>query len=370
MIKARLVLTETSMGRHVYNTTSPRYNSDNIRRRLTRLSHHSVASLPSSPGRCIQPTMPTNLRYEASPFDSPIKVVASSAPTATSITRTQQPDVLATADLLLEQLKELENLCSTVEERVQRKRQALKELEYLMSGSNTADGSPRSPACPANTPISSRLRLVSPRLRGLFDLRGPGRVNLDAIQSCLDYSPETQGQEKLSTQEDPGHSEEWLDDDEEGLLSPFDDKYALRQSPREVEKVLPAIPHEGTGEVSESKIPRKVYVRRQVSASRKLTGRSLGTVARSTSHRRRPSVRSTKATNTTSDLTTKGTMRRGSWKRSIMENVKTRGGVKVSSATENESAKDGARRREKRKGLWSIYSVCSELGLSGTHHGM
>lgn len=304
--------------------------------------------------------MPAELRCEMNPFESPIKAITSSA---TSDTKTEQPDILATADLLLEQLKELENLCSTVEERVQRKRQALKELEYLISGSNTADGSP--PVCPANTPISSRLRPVSPRLRGLFDLRGPGQLNLDATQSCLDYSPEAHN---FSTHEDPGHSDEWVDDDGERLLSPFDDKYALRKSPRKVEKDLPAIQREGAGEVLESRIPRKVYVRRQASASRRLTGRSSGTLTRSTSHRRRSSVRNVKDMKIASELTSKGTMRRGSWKRSIMQNVKTKGGIKVSSAIENESAKDSARRKEKRKGLWSIYSVCSELGLSGTHH--
>jgi hypothetical protein len=309
--------------------------------------------------------MPTELRREVNPFESPI---VSSASTTTSDTRTQEPDVLATADLLLEQLKELENLCSTVEERVQRKRRALKELEYLILGSNSAEGSPRSPVCPANTPIRSRLHLVSPRLRGLFDLCGPGQANIDAIQSCLDYSPGTQTEDDISTREDPGHSDEWVDDDEEALLSPFDDKYALRQSPRKVEKRLPAIPREGASEVLESKIPRKVYVRRQVSASRRLTGRPPSVATRSTSHRRRSSMRSVKATNAASDLATKGTMRRGSWKRSILENVKTKGGVKVSSASENESAKDSARRKEKRKGLWSIYSVCSELGRNGTHH--
>ena len=350
----------------VCDTTSLRYNSENIRRgRLTCLDHRSVASLPrSTPAPS---AMPTELRCEANPFESPIKAIASYAPTTTPGTRTQQPDVLATADLLLEQLKELENLCSTVEERVQRKRQALKELEYLILGPNSAEGSPRSPVCPANTPISSRLRLVPPRLRGLFDLRGPGQANLDAIQSCLDYSPETQTEDDISTREDPGHSDEWVDDEEVALLSPFDDKYALRQSPRKAEKILPAIPREAASEVLESKIPRKVYVRRQVSASKRLTGRPPSAATRSASHRRRPSVRGVKATKAASDLATKGTMRRGSWKRSILENVKTKGGVKAS-AIENESAKDSARRKEKRKGLWSIYSVCSELGLSGTHH--
>jgi len=311
--------------------------------------------------------MPT----EVNPFESPVKPTASSAPMMISDTRIQQPDVLATADLLLEQLKELENLCSTVEERVQRKRRALKELEYLILGSNSAEGSPRSPICPANTPISARLRFVSPRLRGLFDLRGPGQANLDAIQSCLDYSPEAQTEDNISTREDPGHSDEWVDDEEAALLSdsPFDDKYALRQSPPKVEKKLPEIPREGGGEVLESKIPRRVYVRRMASTSKRLTGRPPSAVTRSTSHRRRSSVRNVKVTNAASDPTIKGTMRRGSWKRSILENTKTKGGVKVSSAIENESAKDSARRKEKpRKGLWSIYSVCSELGLSGTHH--
>lgn len=309
--------------------------------------------------------MSTELRCEVNPFKSPIKSTAPSASkTATSETKTQQPDVLATADLLFEQLRELENLCSTVEERVQRKRQALKELEYLVLGSNTADGSPRSPVCPANTPTSSRLRTVSPRLRGLFDLHGPGQVNLDAMQSRLDYSPETRVEDNLSTREDPGFPEDWVDDDEEALLSPFDDRYALKQSPRKVEKDLPTIPREGAGEVLESRIPRKAYVRRQVSVSRRQTGRSSGTVTQSTSHRRRSTVRSVKAANTISDLTSKGTMRRGSWKRSITQNAKMRGGAKVSSAIENENAKDIARRKDKRKGLWSIYSVCSELGLS------
>ncbi|KAN0080100.1 hypothetical protein V8E55_009666 [Tylopilus felleus] len=313
--------------------------------------------------------MPTELRCKVNPFESPINARAPTAPTI-SDRRTQQPDVLATADLLLEQLKELENLCSTVEERVERKRRALKELEYLILGSNSVEGSPRSPACPSNTPIGSRLQLVSPRLRGLFDLRGPGQVNTDAIQTCLDYSGEILMEDDTSTREDPGHSEEWVDDDDEQALlsgSPFDDKYALPKSPRKMEKELPAIPCEVAGEVLESKIPRKIYVRRQASTSKKFTGRPPSTVTRGTSHRRHPSVRSVKAKNATSNLPTKGTMRRGSWKRSIMENVKTKSSAKVSSAIENEGVKDStpSRRKEKRKGLWSIYSVCSEIGLSG-----
>ena len=300
-----------------------------------------------------------------------------STPTTKAYIRTQEPDVLATADLLLEQLKELEYLCSTVEERVQRKRKGLKELEYLILGSNSTEGSPRSPVCPTNTPIGSRLRFMSPRLRGLFDLLGPGQANLDSIQSCLDYSPEVQTEDNISTREDPGHSDEWVedDDDDEVLLldstSPFDDKYALQQIPLKVEKKLPAIPSEGVSEVLESKIPRKVYVRREVSTSKKLTGRLPSAMTRSTPHRSRASVRSVKTTSAASGPITKGTMRRGSWKRSILENVKTKGGAKVLSAIENESAKDDARRKEKRKGLWSIYSVCSELGLSsGASHAI
>lgn len=329
-----------------------------------------VASPPRHPPEllCPHPSMPTEPCCDTNPFESPVKPTAAfSTPTQASRTRAQQPDVLATADLLLEQIKELENLCSTVEERVQRKRHALKELEYLILGPNTADESPcRSPSCPANTPISSRLHLLSPRLRGLFDLRGPGQANLDATQSCLDYSPEAQTEDNFSTREDPGHSDEWVDDDEAALLCPFDDKYAIRGSPQKAEKTLPAIPRERTGEVLESKIPRKVYVKRQVSA-RRSAGRPSGPVTRSTSNRRRLSVRSAKAVNAGSDFTTKGTMRRGSWKRSILENAKTKGvnGGKVLPAIENEVTKDGARvtRKEKRKGLWSIYSVCSELGL-------
>ena len=313
--------------------------------------------------------MPIGPRCGTNPFKSPEKVMISSATTEASRTRTQPPDVLATADLFLEQLKELENLCSTVEERVQRKRHALKELEDLIFESTTADQSPRNPSCPANTPIISRLHLVSPRLRGLFDLRGPGQANLDAIQSCLDYSPEFQTEGgNISTREDPGHPDEWVDEDEESLLCPFDDKYAVPASPRKSEKTLPAIPRERAGETLESRIPRKAYVRRQVSASRRLTGRSPGAVTRNTSHRRHSSIRNAKTTNAGSELKTKGTMRRGSWKRSILENVKTQGSTRVLPAVENESAKGGARRKEKRKGLWSIYSVCSELGLSGTHH--
>ena len=321
--------------------------------------------------------MPTEHHCETNPFKSPIKTMAFSTPTTKPYIRTQEPDVLATADLLLEQLKELEYLCSTVEERVQRKRKGLKELEYLILGSNSTEGSPRSPVCPTNTPIGSRLRFMSPRLRGLFDLLGPGQANLDSIQSCLDYSPEVQTEDNISTREDPGHSDEWVedDDDDEVLLldstSPFDDKYALQQIPLKVEKKLPAIPSEGVSEVLESKIPRKVYVRREVSTSKKLTGRLPSAVTRSTPRRNRPSVRSVKTTNAASGPTTKGTMRRGSWKRSILENVKTKGGAKVSSAIENESAKDDTRRKEKRKGLWSIYSVCSELGLSsGASHAI
>ena len=87
--------------------------------------------------------MPIELRSEENPFESPVETMAFSAPTTTPNTRIQQPDVLATADLLLDQLKELENLYSTVEDRVQRKRQALKELEYLILGSNNEEGSPR-----------------------------------------------------------------------------------------------------------------------------------------------------------------------------------------------------------------------------------
>ncbi|KAG9311100.1 hypothetical protein JVU11DRAFT_9009 [Chiua virens] len=309
--------------------------------------------------------MSTKLVGATNPFESPVKPKSDGTDVGA-----QQPDILATADLLLEQLKGLESLCSTVEERVQRKRRALKELEYLISESNSTEGSPRSPGCPANTPIHSRLRLVSPRLRGLFDLRGPGQANLDAIQSCLDYSPGTHGEDdNLSTCEDPGHSDDWVNDDEQALLFPYDDKDTLVQvSPKKVGKTLPALPREKGGEVLESKIPRKLYVRRQVSTTKRFTGRPASSaVIRSTSHRRRPSVRSSKATSASTDLTAKGTMRRGSWKRSIIENVQTKGGAKVSSTIENTSSKGNARRKEKRKGVWSIYSVCSELGLSGTH---
>ncbi|KAF8430594.1 hypothetical protein L210DRAFT_3508275 [Boletus edulis BED1] len=227
--------------------------------------------------------MPAEPRAEVNvnPFASPIKTRTPFAPTTTSDTKAQQPDVLATADLSLEQPKELEKHCSTVEERVRRKRKALKELEYLILGPNSAEGSPR-------------------------------QANLDAIQTCLDYSPETQAEDDLGIQRS----------------SPFDDKHALRQSPLKVEKSLSTISREGTGEVlaEKSLCSKTRFCVKEADGS---TTERCG------------------AEYLTSSPSQFETPRPGSWKRSILRNPKPKGG-----ATEKKTARDSARRKEKRKGLW------------------
>ncbi|KIK95693.1 hypothetical protein PAXRUDRAFT_11281 [Paxillus rubicundulus Ve08.2h10] len=333
----------------------------------------------------------TKRTCDTDPFASPTTETSEfpTSPAAFDI-ETQQSNVLATACLLLEQLQELENICSTTEERVRRKRQALQELEVLISGSN-AEVSPGSPACPANTPISHRFaRMESPRLRGLFDLRGPGRINQETLQSSSDYSPENRPeQDALRVKKNVDLEDEWVDDDEKALLGPFDDKYELCRDTKDppqtpdLEKALPGLPQEQVEVVGTRSFARKLHLRAQVLAlrrptvhsdvdsplSRKVDWRNSRAVARRSSNKRRPSVRSTKAFESQPELNTKGTMRRGSWKRSIMENTKAKGGAKkVSQADENANTKDSARRKERRKGLWSIYSVCSELGLNASHH--
>ncbi|KIJ61258.1 hypothetical protein HYDPIDRAFT_116270 [Hydnomerulius pinastri MD-312] len=126
-----------------------------------------MISLPAQP--ISVPAMTPGRSYETNPFQSPIKGSIFTSPVALD-TEARQGNILATACLLLEQLQELESMCSTTEDRLQRKRQTLKELEDLISESN-ADVS-GSPACPTNTPVSNRfVRLTSPRLRGLFDRR-------------------------------------------------------------------------------------------------------------------------------------------------------------------------------------------------------
>ncbi|KAF8841049.1 hypothetical protein BDN67DRAFT_1010962 [Paxillus ammoniavirescens] len=335
--------------------------------------------------------MTTKRTGDTDPFASPTTEtsVFPTSPAAFDI-ETHQSNVLATACLLLEQLQELENICSTTEERVRRKRQTLQELEDLISGSN-AEVSLGSPICPTNTPISHRFaRLESPRLRGLFDLREPGRINQETLQSSSDYSPENRPEEdalRIKRKVDP--EGDWVDDDsdEEALLGPFDDKYELcgdtkdpPQTPN-LEKTLPGLPQEHDEVVETRSFARKLYLGGQVLALRRPTvhsdvdsplsrkARGSRGIARRSSTKRRPSVRSAKAFESGPELNTKETMRRGSWKRSIMENMRAKGGArKDSQADENANAKDNVRRKERRKGLWSIYSVCSELGSNAPHH--
>lgn len=355
--------------------------------RLGRISEseHSVSScnyIHISLCISVLPSIMTTKRTcDTDPFASPTTETSISltSPAAFDI-ETHQSNVLATACLLLEQLHELENICSTTEERVRRKRQTLQELEDLISGSN-AEVSLGSPVCPTNTPISHRFaRRESPRLRGLFDLRGPGRINQETLQSSSDYSPENRPEEdafRIKKAVDP--EDDWVDDDEEALLGPFDDKYELCGDTKDppqtsnLEKALPGLPQEHDEVVETRSFARKLYLGGQVLAlrrptahsdvdsplSRKADWRGSRAIARRSSTKRPPSVRSAKAFESGPELNTKGTMRRGSWKQSIMENMKAKGGArKVSQADENANAKDGTRRKQRRKGLWSIYSVC------------
>ncbi|KAF9228111.1 hypothetical protein BS17DRAFT_773069 [Gyrodon lividus] len=317
---------------------------------------------------------------DTDPFASPIKTsVCPRSPVGFDI-ETHQSNILATACLLFEQLQELENICSTTEERVLRKRLALQELESRISGSN-AEVSLGSPACPTNTPISHRfVRLESPRLRGLFDLHGPGRINPEAPQSASDYSPENRPEEDSSGGKAAGDPEEdWVDDDEEAMLCPLGDKYERHEDKKDppktldVEKVLPGLLHKPVPYPATKMFARKLHLPSQALTlrppteidsplSHKADRHGSRAVARKSSNKRRPSIRSPKAFESGSDFKTKGTMRRGSWKRSIVENMKVKGGARRGSrADENANTKDNARPKEKRRGLWSIYSVCSEL---------
>ncbi|KAH7882202.1 hypothetical protein F5I97DRAFT_436838 [Phlebopus sp. FC_14] len=308
----------------------------------------------------------------SNPFASPMNAVPKASPAKVDI-QAHQDNVLATACLLLEQLRELETICATTEDRVQHKRLALKDLENLVSEPSRTGDISDTPACPTNTPVSHRfIRFKSPRLHGLFDLRGPGRINPESIQSAADYSPEYPVQESPpQAEEHKDGDDEWVDDDEQAPLYPFGDEHAYNQeqenkgSPKTPGKEdTPLLAYEqamalAANMESESQpLLQHLYATHTDSPVSRKTDTSR-VLARKSSNRRHPSVRCVKAFESASDVKTKGTMRRASWKRSIM----AKGGPRRVSQNDGEGAK------EQKKGRWSIYSVCSELGMNARHRG-
>ena len=266
VIKARLVPTGTCMGRHI-NTASPRYNSDNIRGRLTCLSHHSVASLPCPPGRCIQPTIPANLRCEGNPFDSPIKVIASSVPTTTSIL-------------------ELNNL-------------TFSPPQTFCSNNGRNSKTSSTGRC--------EVLLAPPIHQSALACVSCPHVFKDPL-TCVDRVKRTSTRYKVA----------WT------IPPELKDKMTWAfwgVGGRWRRTALPV-----RWQVRTSAEPAKRWERFACDPEEGLsseTGLSVeeadgSIIGHCISHRRRPSERSMKATNTSSDLTTKGSMRRGSWKRSTL----------------------------------------------------
>jgi hypothetical protein len=70
-----------------------------------------------------------------------------------------------------------------------------------------------------DTPTSTRSSL--PRLRGLYDVHGPGCANQDSLQTTADFSPPSLGDLSIYGRD---YEVVWEDDDDEALLCPSADE--------------------------------------------------------------------------------------------------------------------------------------------------
>ncbi|KAG2131689.1 hypothetical protein DEU56DRAFT_454838 [Suillus clintonianus] len=133
-------------------------------------------------------------------------------------------NALTTACILLEHIQTLERLRDETQHRVESKRQTLHFLEAITPKRKLRDALSESIVTQQqmqNTPTSTRSYHPSPRLRGLYDVHGPGCANKDSLQTTADFSPLSLVNLSIYGRD---HEVVWEDDDEEALLCPSADE--------------------------------------------------------------------------------------------------------------------------------------------------
>ncbi|KAG1740182.1 uncharacterized protein EDB91DRAFT_362515 [Suillus paluster] len=128
-------------------------------------------------------------------------------------------NALTTACILLEHIQSLERLRDETQYRVESKRKTGAlfwrrttrkwRLREALSESTVTQEQMQ------HTPTSARNHYPSPRLRGLYDVHGPGCANQDSLQTTADFSPLSLADLSVYGR---GHEVVWEDDDDEALL--------------------------------------------------------------------------------------------------------------------------------------------------------
>lgn len=134
-------------------------------------------------------------------------------------------NALTTACILFEHIQTLERLRDETQHRVEAKRQKLHFLEAFTPKRSLRDALSESIVTQPqmqDTPTSTRSsHSPSPRLRGLYDIHGPGSANQDFLQTTADFSPLNLVNLSIYGRD---HEVVWEDDDDEALLCPSADE--------------------------------------------------------------------------------------------------------------------------------------------------
>lgn len=145
-------------------------------------------------------------------------------------------NALTTACILLEHIQTLERLRDETQHRVEAKRQKLHFLQAFTPKRRLRDALSESIVTQQqmqDTPTSTRSSLCpSPRLRGLYDVHGPGCANQDSLQTTADFSPLSLGDLSIYGRD---YEVVWEDDDDEALLCPSADE-AVENSAEDASK--------------------------------------------------------------------------------------------------------------------------------------
>ncbi|KAG1726328.1 hypothetical protein EDD22DRAFT_444940 [Suillus occidentalis] len=146
-------------------------------------------------------------------------------------------NALTTACILLEHIQTLERLRDETQHRVEAKRQKLHFLQAFTPKRTLRDALSESIVTwqqMLDTPTSTRnAHYPSPRLRGLYDVHGPGCANQDSLQTPADFSPLSLGDLSIYGRD---FEVVWEDDDDGGaLLCPSADE-AVENSAEDASK--------------------------------------------------------------------------------------------------------------------------------------
>ncbi|KAH7911874.1 hypothetical protein BJ138DRAFT_1149672 [Hygrophoropsis aurantiaca] len=295
-------------------------------------------------------------------------------------------NILTTSCMLLEQLQSLEQVYDATQTRVEHKRAILlalqsecNELGIVISGEEREDPlegwtEQDSPSLNIDddTPLSRRTRLASPRLRGLYDLHGPGKLNLYDIQTSADFTP------KSAFSDDSCHDEgttgedldgEWIDEDIAENL-PFIIHETESGDDHDVHTIRIITPPKDESTSSPPLNQNTFSATAKFTAHGEQHDHGLLTserewapvLARKSSNRRHPSVRSAKTFQSAFSKKMKPSNRRTSAKLELSERTHTSARDKISPQIIVHPRANSIK-KVKRRGLRSIYSVCSELGI-------